>query len=327
MFKVRNFDQFIEGFKSKNYSLDNAPVKFFKDKKTVLKMAPHDNFGALYNYLPKKFQKDEKFMSQLVNINGYMFLKANRFHENNDMALSAVKTCPDAAAFLNLNGENGYNIAKEAVDTNAFAYRHLKNFTDDSQIIISALSSQGILYRYLSPQNQCVEDYAKVALASTPFAYRFLPKELQPSVELASIAISADKGYAYSIYKDLLIKEVQADPYVSALAVSKNIQSIKHVPNDTYADPGFQQMLGQVIDQAKENFREQNDEEGLINYEQKINYLMAQKNEEVLEERLNQIFSEKQNFDGVCEVSAENVQDDKNFVAPIDRKSSQDMSE
>lgn len=320
MAKVRDFDEFIRGFKTNKYSLENAPNKFFKDKETVLKLAPYDYFGNLYNYLPKKLQKDEDFISDLVNINGYLFLKANRYHDRNDMALTATKTCADAAEFLNLEGKDGLKLAKEAININAFAYRFIKNYTDNPEIITSALTSQGILYRYLTKENQLVEDYAKVALNSNPFVYKFLPKELTPNVELASIAIAADKGYAYSIYKDMLLEEVQANSYVSVLAISKDLRSILNVPNSTYADPEFQQMFEEMTEQTKESFRQQDDQEGLQNYESKLNDLVNQKNEIILEEKLNNLFSEKQKFDGVCEVGEQNIDETKNFVAPIDNQ-------
>lgn len=292
--KVKNLDRFVEGFKSKKYTLENAAKSLFKDKQSILKILPYDATGALFNHLPKKLQNDEPFIKQLTGLNGKLFLKATKYHNNNDLALLAIKTCPDVAEFLNFDEENGLELAVKAVENNAFAQRHLKQYAEHEKVLMTALPQQGILYRYLSSQSQKNEEYATVALKSSPFVYRFLPKELKESVELATIAIETNKGYAYSIYKEQVSDSVRANPQVAVLAITKNLLSMLSVPSVTFQSEEFLVTFKEYLDVSRQNFIENGDEEGLENFEKNVNAVFTQKSQMVLQESITNLLNRKQ---------------------------------
>lgn len=302
LIKVKNLDKFVEGFKSKKWTLEDASKSLFKDKQSILKILPYDTTGALYNYLPKKLQKDESFVKELTELNGRLFLKAKRYQKNNELALSAIKTCPDAAAFLNFNKDNGVELAVKAVQNNPFAQRHLRQYAEHENVIVSALSSEGILYRYLSKQSQSNEAYAALALQTSPFIYRFMPKPLKSNAQLASIAIEADKGYAYSIYKEQVADEVRENPHVAVLAISKNLNSMLNVPSQTFRSEEFLSLFKEYLDNSKQGFEQNDDQEGLLSFQASVNSLFVQKSQRVLQDSINNLLIQKQqlqeSFDG-----------------------------
>lgn len=302
LIKVKNLDKFVEGFKNKKYTLENASKSLFKDKQSVLKILPYDATGALYNCLPKKFQKDESFIKELTELNGRLFLKAKRYQNNNELALSAIKTCPDAAAFLNFDENNGVELAVKAVQNNPFAQRHLRQYAEHESVVVPALSSEGILYRYLSKQSQSNEAYAAIALQSSPFVYRFMPKPLNSNAQLARIAIEADKGYAYSIYKEQVADEVRENPHLAVLAISKNLNSMLNVPSQTFRSQEFLSLFKEYLDNSKQRFEENDNQEGLLSFQDSVNSLFVQKSQMVLQDSINNLLVQKQqlqeSFDG-----------------------------
>jgi len=286
--RAKSVDAFIKGFKNHNYTLDQAPRGFFKNKEFVKSILPYDLKGETYSRLPKDLKKDKDFIKEIISINGTIFKNEKKLHGDSELNMLAIRTCVEAAQFLNLDGENGLDIAKEVVSISGLALQFLPKFQDHDEVIKLALIENGIAYKFMLASQRANPEYAALAVQSFPFMYTFTCGEARENIGVAMLAMTVDKGYSSYIYQKLLDGDVKADLGISSLACQKNINNILHVPTVTFEQGEFQANLGAIIKAQKGEFIENGDRQGLFAYQVQLKELFAKKDEMIAAEKLEQ---------------------------------------
>ena len=309
--RAKSVDAFIKGYRKHDYKLDQAPRGFFKNKEFVKSILPYDLKGEIYRYLPKDLKKDREFIKEIVSINGNIFMHETKLHADKELNLLAIKSCIDTAQFLNLNGKDGFDIAKYVVSLNGLAFQFLPKFQDNDEIIRTALTENGIAYKFMTPAQRGNPEYATLAVQNYPFMYTYTCGEAREDVSVALTAMTADRGYASYIYQRLLQGEVKADLQISSIACEKNIQNILHVPTQTFEQADFQANLNAIIKAQKNEYIENEDQQGLFEFQMQVKDLLGKKDEMIAAEKLEQSVLENhaQNFSNLVSVHSEDLEE------------------
>ena len=223
----------------------------------------------------------------------------------------SIKSCIDTAQFLNLNGKDGFDIAKYVVSLNGLAFQFLPKFQDNDEIIRTALTENGIAYKFMTPAQRGNPEYATLAVQNCPFMYTFTCGEAREDLNVALTAMTADKGYATYIYQRLLQGEVKADLQISSIACEKNIQNILHVPTSTFEQVDFQTNLNTIIKTQKSEYIANNDKQGLFEFQMQVKELLGKKDEMIAAEKLKQSVLENhaQSFSNLVSVHSEDLEE------------------
>ena len=286
--RVKSVDAFIKGYREHKYKLDQAPRGFFKNKEFIKSILPYDLKGEMYSRLPKDLKKDREFIKEMVSINGNIFMSEKKLHTDKELNILAIKTCIDAAQFLDLTGKDGFAIAKDVVSSNGLAFQFLPKFQDNDEIIRIALTENGIAYKFMTPDQRSNPEYAALAVQNCPFMYTFTCGAAREDVVVALTAMTADKGYASYIYQRLLQGDVKADLKISSIACEKDIRNILHVPTVTFEQVDFQANLNATIKTQKNEHIENGDQQGLFAFQMQVKDLFAKKDEMIAAEKLEQ---------------------------------------